>query len=248
MKLTLTDPKYLKESVAIISDLITEARFKVTAQSIKVVAMDPANVAMVVFEMFSSNFTEYEISEDTEFSINLSHFKQILKRAGASDTVTLELKESMVHIHLKGKYKRTFSIAIINAEEKEQKVPTLNFGVTVTAPCSILNDVVDDAAVIMADAIGFTAENKKVTFLAESDMNKVKIDVEESEDTKIIMEEKDPIKAKYSVEYLKKMVTGAKIADTVKICFNKDYPLKLEYNKVDTVQIMFILAPRVEND
>jgi len=48
MKLTLAEPKYLKESIAIISDLVNEAKFKVNKEAIELVAMDPANVAMVI--------------------------------------------------------------------------------------------------------------------------------------------------------------------------------------------------------
>ncbi len=58
----------------------------------------------------------------------------------------------------------------------------------------------------------------------------------------------DKIKAKYSIEYLKKMMNGAKLANKVGIYFNNDYPLKLEYKTVDKVMLSFILAPRVEND
>jgi len=66
MKLTLAEPKYLKDSISIISDLVNEARFKVTPEAIELVAMDPANVAMVIFKLLSSAFTEYDVKEDVE--------------------------------------------------------------------------------------------------------------------------------------------------------------------------------------
>jgi len=56
------------------------------------------------------------------------------------------------------------------------------------------------------------------------------------------------VKAKYSVEYLKKIISSSKLADEVVINFNKDYPLKLDYATIDKVSLSFILAPRVEND
>ena len=70
MKLTLAEPKYLKESISIISELVNEARFKITKDAIELVAMDPANVAMVVFKLLSSIFVEYDVQEDTELAIN----------------------------------------------------------------------------------------------------------------------------------------------------------------------------------
>ena len=50
MKLTLAEPTYLKDSINIISDLVNEARFKIDRDKIEVIAMDPASVAMVIFE------------------------------------------------------------------------------------------------------------------------------------------------------------------------------------------------------
>ena len=74
------------------------------------------------------------------------------------------------------------------------------------------------------------------------------ITAEAGEETKIMLEGNTKIKSKYSVEYLKKMIQGAKLSDRVKIQFNHDYPLKIEYNAIDRVLLSFILAPRVEND
>ena len=83
MKLTLADSTYLKDSITVISELVHEARFKLNKDGIEMIAMDPANVAMVVFKLLSSAFTEYEIDKETEIAINLANFKQILRRAKA---------------------------------------------------------------------------------------------------------------------------------------------------------------------
>ena len=53
MKLTLAEPRYLRESISIISDLVNETRIKITKEGLELVAMDPANVAMVVFKLLS---------------------------------------------------------------------------------------------------------------------------------------------------------------------------------------------------
>ena len=84
--------------------------------------------------------------------------------------------------------------------------------------------------------------------LAEGDLNQAKIEIKEDETTKITFSSDDKVRAKYSIEYLKKMISGSKLSDEVTIHFNKDYPLKLEYKSVDKVMLSFILAPRVEND
>jgi len=66
MRLVLADPTFLKDSISVISDLVNEARFKVTKNGLELVAMDPANVAMVIFKFLSSSFTEYEVEKEQE--------------------------------------------------------------------------------------------------------------------------------------------------------------------------------------
>lgn len=247
MRLTLADPGYLKESISIISDLVNEARFKITQDAIELVAMDPANVAMVIFKLLSSSFTEYDVKKDTEIAINLANLKQVLRRASPKDMLTIEVEENRLKIELRSNTTRTFNLPIIDLEEKEQKVPDLKFPVTIRTSSSILNEAVADVDVV-GESVAFIAEPKKFTLQAEGDLNQARIDMKEDESTKIIMNGDERVKAKYSIEYLKKMINGSKLSDEVSIQFNKDYPLKLEYKTVDKVMLSFILAPRVEND
>jgi len=248
MKLSLAEPRYLKESINIISDLVNEARFKITPDAIELVAMDPANVAMVIFKLLSSSFTEYNVNKDIEIAINLTNLRQILRRASPSDMLSLELDpENKLKIRLKGTSTRTFSLPLIDIEEKEQKIPDLKFPVKIQTTAQILNDAIEDADIV-AESVSFLAEPKKFTVHAEGDLNQARIDIKEGEGTKIDINGSEKINAKYSIEYLKKMINGAKIADNVIIQFNKDYPLKLDYKTVDKVMLSFILAPRVEND
>ena len=132
MKLVLADPTYLKDSISVISELVNEARFKITKDGIEMIAMDPGNVAMVVYKLLSSAFTEFEVPKDTELGINLANLKQVLRRAKANDILTLEIgDDGKLQIQLKGNTTRTFSLPIIDLEDKEQKVPNLTFPVSV---------------------------------------------------------------------------------------------------------------------
>lgn len=248
MKLVLAEPKYLKESISIISDLVNEARFKINKEGIELVAMDPANVAMVVFKLLSSSFTEYDVKKDIEIAINLSNLKQILRRANPNDMLTLELGEgNKLKIQLKGNTTRTFNLPLIDLEEKDRKIPDLKFSVSVNMPTAVFNEAIQDVDVV-AESVTFLAEPKKFTVHAEGDLSQASIEIKEDKETKINIEGNEKIRSKYSVEYLKKMINGSKIADEMVIRFNKDYPLKVEYKSLDKVMLSFILAPRVEND
>jgi proliferating cell nuclear antigen len=245
MKLTLAEPKYLKDSIAIISELVNEARFKITKDAIEMVAMDPANVAMVIFKLLASCFTEYDVKKEIELGLNLNNLKQIMRRAKPNDMLTLEVDENRLKIQLRGTSTRTFSLPLIELEEKEQKIPQLTFPVAIETTSDTLNDAIEDVDIV-AESVSFIAEPKRFTISAEGDLSKAHIDIPESDYTTI--QASGNVKAKYSIEYLKKMIGGSKLSNNVVIQFNKDYPLKLDYKVVDKILLSFILAPRVEND
>ena len=158
-KITLAEPKLLKESIVIVSDLLQEVNLKVKPDSIELVAMDPANVAMVVLRLFNSVFTEYNVEQEMTLGLNLSNLKQILKRAGPSDILTLEFEENMLKLRLLGKTDRTFKMPIIDLEEKEQKIPELKFPIKIITNSAILSEAIEDVSIV-SEAASFTADNK----------------------------------------------------------------------------------------
>jgi proliferating cell nuclear antigen len=245
MKLTLAEPRLLKESISVISDIVTETKLKITPDAVELVAMDPANVAMVIFKLLGSCFVEYDVKGTSSISMNLNNLKQVLRRAKPNDQLTLELSDSKLKITLKSNTTRTFYLPLIDSEEKEQKVPDLNFNSTVTTTSEILNDAIEDMDII-GESVAFMAETGKFSIMSAGDLSKAHVDVPADEETKVAT--KDSQKSKYSIEYLKKMVQGGKLADKVVVKFSDNYPLKIEYKVLNKLDLSFILAPRVDND
>ena len=246
MKLILAEPKYLKDGLSIVSEIVTEATFKITSDVVELVAMDPANVAMVVFRLPSSSFITYEIDGPTAITINLNNLKQVLRRAKSSDSLTLEIDENKLKVVLQSTTKRTFHLPLIDLDEEEQNIPDLSFNASINTQANLLNDAVDDVDVV-GESVVFSASETQFVISSKGDLTKASVDIPADQTTEIVCKE-DGIKAKYSIEYLKKMMQGSKLADTVSINFSKDYPLKLHYSVKDKVELMFILAPRVDND
>ena len=247
MKLTLSESKYFKDSISVISDLVNEATFKVKPEGIEMIAMDPANVAMVIFKLLSSCFSEYKLDKPINVSINLNNLKQILRRAKPTDVLTLSLGEGRLDLTLKSDTTRKFSLPLIDIEEKEKKRPELKFPISVRTTAAILSDAIEDVGIV-AESVSFEASPSKMRIIAEGDLSKAEIEILPDDKTRIDASGKDEVKAKYSVEYLKKMIAASKISDEVRIEFDKNYPLHLEFKAIDKVSLSFILAPRVDND
>jgi proliferating cell nuclear antigen len=249
MKFTLTDPRLLRESINIISEFINEVTFRIDSDKIEVTAIDPANVAMVDFKLLSSAFAEYEVEKPTSLSINLESFKSILKRAKPTDSIGISLDEARnrLKINLIGENKRDFSLSLLNIEDSEQKIPSLNFAVKIGTPTLRFDEAVEDMDVI-AESVALVAEADKFTVKSESNLRDAKVEIPVGGETSVDLASEGKVISKYSIEYLKKMIKGSKLAESVSIQFGEDYPLRLEYRVMDKLQLGFVLAPRVSND
>ena len=147
-------------------------------------------------------------------------------------------------ISLTGETNRNFNLALIDLEDREQKIPDLKFPVKVQMPTFIFDEAIEDMDII-SDSVSLLAEDGKFIVEASGNTSEGRIEISNDEAVSIIASEKT--KAKYSLEYMKKIIKGSKLADKVSVEFGQDYPLKIEYRITDKLLLSTILAPRVEN-
>lgn len=247
MKLVLAETKQFIDSISIISELVNEVRFRISKDKIELIAMDPANVAMVSFKLLSSAFIEYEVESEIQICVNLDSLKQILRRIKPADIVIFESEKNKLKIQIKNETIRTFHLSLIDMEEKEQRIPDLKFPLRIQMPTVVFDEAIEDMSIV-AESVALTASSQKLTIESEGNMNAAKSEIPNASETDIKIAGTEEIKSKYSIEYLKKMIKAGKLADFMTIQFSKDYPLKLDYLIKDKLELSFILAPRVSTD
>lgn len=240
MLVKLENPKFLSEVISIISELVTEVKLRFDDKGMSILAIDPANVALVSFILPKKVFSDFRANNEV-LGINLDNLKAVLRRAKAGSSLIMESQEGILKLDIIDKVKRNFAIALIDIEAEDKKMPSLEFMTQVQIEPADLVDAVEDC-LIVADSCTFIAEPDK--FIIESiGLNSARIEF--SSDTVRIIS--GGSRAKYSLEYLQKFLKASKIADKIFVNFSSDHPIKLEFKKED-FELAFILAPRVENE
>jgi proliferating cell nuclear antigen len=245
MKLVLRESRYLKDSIGIISEMVNECKIKVTSDKLELVAMDPANVSMVVFRLFSSAFLDYEIKDEKSIGINLSSLSQVLKRAKATDVLSLELDEEQnrLLVKIKGVTNRDFSLGLLDIEESEQKIPSLKYNTRIETNNILFNEAIEDMDIV-ADSLYLRIKGDSFFVETEGNTSSGRVEFKIDENTDIVNSQNEELKSKYSTEYMKKIIKGAKLSNSVILQFGQDYPLTAEYRVIDRLSLIFILAPR----
>lgn len=239
MLLKLDDPRFFGTLVSIISELVSEVRLKITKEGMRLVALDPANVAMVHFNIPAELFSTFELEKEEVLGINLPHLSQILKRCGLGSSLLLSREENMLKLTIQDKIKRDFSLALINVEGEERELPTWEFKSVIKMDAQAFVEVMEDCLVV-ADACTFFAEPNKFIVEAKG-LNSARAEFSSDE----IEIYSDYSSARFSLEYLAKFIKGAKIANKVELNFSDNHPMRINF-PTGKVMLSFVLAPRVE--
>ncbi len=234
------NPKLLSDAVNIISEIVTEVRIKLLEEGMSIIAVDPANVAMVVFKLPKESFSQYEAGGEV-WGINLSDLRMVLRRAAASSSVVIEQEENQLKISIFDKVKRIFNLSLIDVESEDKDEPVLNFNCKIEMTSDNLQQAIEDCNVVADSCSLITGEG---FFIIEGTGSLNSARAEFSGDEAVI---EGVGKSKYSLEYLMKFIKAGKISQKVKINYSEDYPLRLDFPG-EKMGMRFILAPRVEND
>ncbi len=244
MLIKLDNPSILADAISVISDLVLEVKAKVKKDGFEIIAIDPANVALVVLKIPSKAFSQYEVDKEEELGLNLEDFKQILKRINSP--LIIERKENTLKLKTQDKSKKMFSLSLIDLDAEERKIPELTFETKIEMPSIVFSEVINDA-LIVADSCSFITDQQQDSFTVEAKgtLNQSKTEFTSDE----IKLEAQNSKAKYSLEYLAKFVRASKIAPKMAINYSTDYPARFDFiNLENNIELSFILAPRVEEE
>jgi len=244
MLLKIDNPKLFSEIISIISELVLEVRLKVNKDGLSIVAIDPANAAMVSFKLPNTAFSEFEIENPEVLGISLESLKAVLRRIKVGSVLVITKGDNELKLQIIDKIQREFNLALINVESEEKEVPNLEFTTKIEMSSIDFAEAIEDCAVV-ADACTFYTEANKFVIYARGSLNSFKSEF--SSDELFLESVHDKTKSKYSLEYLQKMIKATKVSDKVKINFSADYPLKLEFI-TPFIELSFILAPRVESE
>ena len=240
MLVKLDSPALLSKTVDLISELVTEVRIKITDIGLSIVAMDPANVAMVGLWLPKTVFSRFETGEEV-LGVSLDSLKRILKRCSAGSSLILEKKENLLEIQIIDRIKRTFTLSLIDIESEDKEMPSLEFSSKVELSSVDFISSIEDCAIV-ADSCSFIIRDGRFAIearglnsaLSEFSGDEARIDAENC-------------KSKYSLEYLQKFIKGSKLTEKTILKFAEDHPLRMDL-KSEQMELSFILAPRVETE
>ena len=247
MKVTFPQAKEIKNILPAIVSFLSEGTFKANKDGIFLSSLDPANIAIILLDMYPNMFTEYDIQEEEKFTINLEDLKKIMTKVALKNQISWEIdkEKNKFVLTVYGKAKKLFTLPLIESEGSFMDLPNLELPVKVEMDSKAFYDIVESAKVI-ADEIKVVADpdGPKVSFIAEGELKDMRIDLTPQDESVLSMEVPSKAMARYSIDYLYKLSKVARISDTLTFKFDSGKPIWIDYKSTDKFRFGFVLAPR----
>ena len=247
-KAIMSDSSLFRDSISTIGELIDEGIFKLDKNGLSLIAADRAMVAVIDFKLPATIFDKFEVDKEQNIAVNITNLVSVLKRVVPNGKLELELKDNKLEIVMKNSSTRKFTVPLLDITQEE--IPPINqleFNAKAKIKSDILKNGIDDAEIV-SDSIILEATKDNFNMSASGDISSAELTLEKGNDALLDLNVTGTVRARYPLDYLKKMIKASKLADDVNLRWSKDYPLRMDFSSVDKVSLGFVLAPRVSEE
>jgi len=248
-KAMMADSGILKDSICTIGELIDEGIFKVNKDGLGLVAADRAMVAVIDFKLPATLFDDFKVDKEQNIAVNMTNLVSVLKRIGPNEKLEMELKDNRLEITMKNSSVRKFTVPLLDINQEEiPPINQLDFKAKAKIKSDILKSGIEDADIV-GDSVVLEATKNSFAMRASGDITSTELMLEKGNESLLdISITGEPVKSRYPLDYLKKMIKAAKLSSDINIRWSKDYPMRMDFASVDKVSLGFVLAPRVSED
>ncbi|MGC9071537.1 MAG: proliferating cell nuclear antigen (pcna) [Acidilobus sp.] len=231
--------------VSSIKEILDEGVFMVTEQGLSLRALDTSRVVMVDLYYPKEAFDEFSVSDKEGFGVSFDALGKVLTRSLRDEALSIETEKDSLVISFEGHGIRQFKIPQISLNVEELPEPKISFTVYAKLSNATFIDAIK-AVEEVADVVALSAEEGKLYFLGEGDVEKVEVELSLESGNLTDLKVDSPDKAKYSVEYFDDMIKAARGADQVTLQYAQDSPARVQFDFEGGGRLTFYVSPRMD--
>ncbi|MEM2006219.1 MAG: hypothetical protein QXG17_00720 [Sulfolobales archaeon] len=228
----------LLEAVGEVAD---EILMKLSAESLRIRALDPAGLSLIDLEIPSTAFTTYNIrSQELSVGVNLSSLLKVLPKPRKSDVVKFSANEMFYRITIEGAIPKSFKFRSIEVPAEE--VPELSLEFKVRAV--ILSNAFRQAMATLKGVGTIEIEVPSADYIMlRGGGSTVKLSRVAGSILDIQFEES--VKSAYEENYLNKISPLLGLTDSLEFSLSSSKPLSTVFRLPGEVLVRYVLAPQV---
>jgi proliferating cell nuclear antigen len=237
--------KYITQTLAKIND---EGVLEITSDSVRAWIMSPDKTSLAILEMPSLSFEEYSVEEESKFVIRTDEFNKVIKRATRNDEVIIQynVEEQAIEVELRDKktgFSRRFLVPIVSGAQQELRElriePTARFTMMTDDFKALIQDVK-----VVGDILELHATQEAVRARAQGEEKEYEW-VMRPGDVLLDLEVDEDAESSYSRQALEVATKPVGAAESVRIGFATNYPMKIEFTFPNGEKMDLYIAPSV---
>lgn len=253
-EVVIEDVRSWKKCVDAIMNLVKEGSFEFDSDGVRLKAMDPSQIAMILFSMGKDAFPKYEIDAKTRMGVNIENLSKIIGRARAGDKMVMKMDSGRLDVSFIGNgSRREFKIPIIEVPAGPAKELKINYSATVKMKGGVFKEMLHDAMIVGPHVLlAADVDNFKVE--ASGDTGDVNSEYKTGGKEEIQLEVQRTTSAVFSQEYLDDIIRGCDNDEDVILNLGaptpedpRPKPLCVQY-RLGNGAFTYYLAPRIETD
>ena len=247
-RLRLESPKVFIKLVEILGKLLDYADLSISAKGLILDAMDASHALQVHLFLAKGFFNECKVEMPQTIRVDLEEVNRIFKRNRGDAVFLMDSNgENKLLIQMQGDIKRNFKAKLYpNDIDNIKEINPIDYKAIASLKADELAQICGDASLV-SDYATFSLYADGLNFLLE-------INAGEEEEFNAVISKfvASPIVAAkqttmYSLEYLRDIAKMSDIAEEVSLRFASEMPMELKYNLEPKSELIFTLAPRVED-
>jgi len=231
------DVKTLLDVIRTLKEFLTEVRFNLNNDGLKITELDPANVCLIDITLNKYKFIQLTEEEKVKaYGINTDWLYNALKE-NKKENVEITTQDNK--LYLKFDNGINSEVNLIDIEQEKKDIPELEFKTEMTIDSKRLKEILKHFC-SNSDSIVFNSLKDSFKIYSDKGLNdsEIKLNLDE------VLINGEEVKSKYSTEYLSKFIKVI-FSDKTILKFNTDSPLIFEQEE-EGLKVIYILAPRVE--
>jgi|YelNatPaOPRAMG01_1025707.scaffolds.fasta_scaffold01618_6 proliferating cell nuclear antigen len=227
----------LLEAVGEVAD---EVLMRLTAEGLKIKALDPARISLMELEIPSSAFTSYSLeSSELNVGVNLSSLLKMLPKPKKSEVVKFSANEMFYYMTIEGAVPKSFKFRSIEVAAEE--IPELSLEFTVKAV--LLTKGLKQAFSTLKGSGTIEVEVPDADHMVLKGGG-ASVKLSRVSGSIIDMEFKESARSTYEESYLVKVGPLLGLTDSLEFSFKSSSPLSMIFRIPGDAVVRYVLAPQ----
>ncbi|MEN3047260.1 MAG: proliferating cell nuclear antigen (pcna) [Candidatus Caldarchaeales archaeon] len=241
---------YVTDVLRAITAVIGEGTFKVSPESVRLTAMDPAHISLVDMELRREAAEEYRVTKEVEITLNFEDLVKLLRRARKNEALVLSYDDEVRRLTLslvdvRGGKERDFVVNTLEPMGGTINPPKLSFEAWARVSSDEFYEAIEDAKAI-SDAVRITIRPDALIILAKGEAKSSQHKFVKGGAALYEVDARSDVSASFSIAYLEKIVRPAKqLSDEMTVHLSNNRPVKLSF-PLTGGRVDYLIAPRMD--